>query len=66
MSRALRTHVAERFPAPPTRLCAWCGKARRTVCDRWTAAAQKIDPRHAEPIRDRIEQGRVLRDRRIG
>ncbi|WP_206614233.1 hypothetical protein, partial [Sinirhodobacter populi] len=41
---------------PLTRPCVWFGVPRRTVYDRPTKAAPKVDPRFAEPIKAMIEQ----------
>ncbi|RWR10960.1 DUF1153 domain-containing protein [Sinirhodobacter populi] len=48
--------LAEGIKVPLTRLCAWFGVPRRTVYDRPTKAAPKVDPRFAELIKAMIEQ----------
>jgi hypothetical protein len=48
--------LAEGIEVPLTRLCAWFGVPRRTVCYRPAKEAPKIDPRFAEPIKAMIEQ----------
>lgn len=48
--------LAEGIRVPLTRLCSWFGVPRRTVYDRPTKVAPKVDPRFAEPIRTMIGQ----------
>ncbi|WP_206614245.1 hypothetical protein, partial [Sinirhodobacter populi] len=48
--------LAEGIKVPLTRPCVWFGVPRRTVYDRPTKAAPKVDPRFAEPIKAMIEQ----------
>lgn len=47
--------LADGIAVPLTRLCAWFGVPRRTVYDRPTKAAPKIDPAFAGPIKALIE-----------
>lgn len=41
---------------PITKLCAWFGVPRRSVCYKPVKSAPKVDPKFAEPIKALIEQ----------
>ncbi len=47
--------LADGINVPLTKLCAWFGVPRRTVCYKPVKSAPKVDPRFAEPIKALIE-----------
>jgi putative transposase len=48
--------LADGIAVPLTKLCSWFGVPRRTVHNKPTKAAPKVDPRFADPIKAMIEK----------
>ena len=57
--------LADGIAVPLTKLCAWFGVPRRTVYDKTTKAAPKVDSRFSRPIKEMIEKEPSFGDRTV-